>query len=71
MTEKNCLITGATSGIGKSVALGLSEKGANIIFIGRNPIKCTEVAKLIKKKTQNENVNYYMADISLIQEVRK
>ncbi|MGQ9799548.1 MAG: SDR family NAD(P)-dependent oxidoreductase [Ignavibacterium sp.] len=50
MTEKNCLITGATSGIGKSVALGLAEKGANIIFIGRNTVKCIEVAKLIKKK---------------------
>ena len=71
MKEKNCLITGATSGIGKAVALGLAEKGANIIFIGRNPEKCKEVAKLIKKKTQNENVNYYVANISLIREVKK
>lgn len=71
MTEKNCLITGATSGIGKAVALGLAERGANVIFIARNPGKCKEVAKLIKKKTQNENVNYYLADISLIREVKK
>lgn len=71
MKEKNCLITGATSGIGKAVALGLAAKGANIIFIGRNPEKCVEVAKLIKKKTHNENVNYYVTDISLIREVRK
>lgn len=66
MTEKNCLITGATSGIGKAVALGLAEKRANIIFIGRNLEKCKEAVELIKKKTQNENVNYYVADISLI-----
>lgn len=71
MREKNCLITGATSGIGKAVALGLAEKGANVIFIGRNPDKCKAVAELIKKKTHNENVSYYVADISLIREVKK
>uniref|UniRef100_A0A832DGR4 SDR family oxidoreductase n=1 Tax=Ignavibacterium album TaxID=591197 RepID=A0A832DGR4_9BACT len=71
MREKNCLITGATSGIGKAVALGLAERGANVIFIGRNPEKCKKIAKLIKKKTHNENVSYYVADISLIRETKK
>jgi NAD(P)-dependent dehydrogenase (short-subunit alcohol dehydrogenase family) len=71
MREKNCLITGATSGIGKAVALGLAEKGANVILIGRNPEKCKKIAKLIKKKTHNENVSYYVADISLIREMKK
>lgn len=66
MTEKNCLITGAISGIGETVALGLAEKRANIIFIGRNLEKCKKAVELIKKKTQNGNVNYYVADISLI-----
>lgn len=71
MREKNCLITGATSGIGKAVALGLAERGANVIFIGRNPEKCKKIAELIKKITHNENVSYYVADISLIREVKK
>ena len=36
---KNCLITGATSGIGRSTSLALSKLGANIFFIARNPNK--------------------------------
>ena len=36
MEGKNCLITGATSGIGRSAALALSEIGANIYFIARD-----------------------------------
>ena len=47
---KNCLITGATSGIGRSTALALSEMGANIFFIARNPQKADELKKEIKDK---------------------
>ena len=35
-SNKTILVTGATSGIGKSTAIKLSNLGANLILIGRN-----------------------------------
>ena len=39
MEGKTCLITGATSGIGSSAALKLSDMGADICFIARSQEK--------------------------------
>jgi len=36
MQNKVCVITGATSGIGKATALGLAKMGATVIIIGRD-----------------------------------
>lgn len=44
---KNILITGASSGIGREVAIQCSKMGANIILIGRNIEKLYEVIKLL------------------------
>jgi retinol dehydrogenase 12 len=35
MDEKVCLITGATSGIGKATAMGLANLGASVMMVGR------------------------------------
>ena len=35
MGEKVCLITGATSGIGKATAMGLANMGASVVMVGR------------------------------------
>lgn len=36
MQNKVCMITGATSGIGKATAMGLANIGANVVIIGRD-----------------------------------
>ena len=33
MDEKVCLITGATSGIGKATAMGLASMGASVVMV--------------------------------------
>lgn len=71
MNEKICLITGATSGIGKATAFGLAESGHSVILLGRNETKCKQVSEQIKKKTNNEKVKYYVADVSLTKDVKK
>jgi len=70
MNRLICLITGATSGIGKAAALALAKKNYELILIGRNEEKAKKVCYEIKKKTGNDSVKYFVCDLSLLQEVR-
>jgi len=70
MNRQICLITGATSGIGKAAALALAKKNFELILIGRNEEKAKKVRYDIKKKTVNDNVKYFVCDLSLLQDVR-
>lgn len=42
---KRVLVTGATSGIGKEVAVSFAKQGATVFLIGRNPSKLDETLK--------------------------
>ncbi len=64
MIGKICIVTGATSGIGKATAKALAEKGATVILVGRNKNKCEAVLNLIVKKTSNKNVSYFVCDLT-------
>jgi NAD(P)-dependent dehydrogenase (short-subunit alcohol dehydrogenase family) len=70
MNEKICMITGATSGIGKATARALASKGAIVILVGRNLKKCQDTVQWIKAKTSNPYVDYLFADLSSLTQVR-
>ena len=67
---KNCLITGATSGIGRSTALALSKMGANIFFIARNAYKAEELRKEIKEKS-GKSPHVIIKDLSSLKQIKK
>ncbi len=46
---KTALVTGSSKGIGKWIALGLAEKGADVIVVARHMNEVQEVAKQIKE----------------------
>lgn len=46
------LITGASSGIGKEMALYLSEQGIDLVLVARDKEKLEEVKKMMKTKTE-------------------
>jgi NAD(P)-dependent dehydrogenase (short-subunit alcohol dehydrogenase family) len=71
MTNKNILITGATAGIGLETAKQLAKKGANIYIVGRSKEKSETAVAEIKKYSGNENVFYFVADLSSQKEVRQ
>jgi len=45
---KTCWVTGAASGMGKAVSIGLAQKGAKVIISDRDPKGLEECAQIIK-----------------------
>ncbi len=71
MTGKTCLVTGATTGIGRVTALELARMGANVVIAGRNPARCAVTAIDIREETRNPSVEYLVADLSSQEQVRR
>ena len=46
---KNILVTGASSGIGRAIAIMLSQKGASVIITGRNEERLTDTFNCLEK----------------------
>jgi len=68
--DKNILITGATSGIGKAAAIKLASMGANIYFIARNKRKANDLSNEIKNSTGRMPYSI-IADLSSLNEIKK
>jgi NAD(P)-dependent dehydrogenase (short-subunit alcohol dehydrogenase family) len=64
MKDKICMVTGATSGIGKATALGLAKLGATVIIVGRDPARGQEACEEIQQQSGNKNVELMTADLS-------
>ena len=69
LIKKICVITGATSGIGKETAKALALKGEHVIIVGRNMTKCESTVKTIKRETGSTNVDYFCTDLSDLSQV--
>ncbi len=68
---KNVLITGATSGIGKSLAKLCAKKGYNLIITGRHKEKAESAHKEILNYSKDKSVKLFIADLSLLKETGK
>ena len=68
--NKNCIITGATDGIGKQTAIELANLGYNLGLIGRNKEKGMSVIKEIENITGNKSIKYFNTDLSVICKVK-
>jgi len=72
MNTQTILITGATDGVGKLAAIGLAKQNNAVILIhGRDKAKVAKVVNEIKTKTNNKNIEGYVADFSSLNEVRQ
>ncbi len=70
LLNKNAMVCGSTSGIGKSCAILMAKLGANITLVARDEEKLRETLILLDM-TQNQEHNYLVADFSNPEEVRK
>ncbi len=67
---RTCLVTGATSGIGKATALQLARQGLAVVLVGRDREKAERVVEQIKTKSGNERIDVLIADLASQQAVR-
>ncbi|MBT33145.1 MAG: short-chain dehydrogenase [Thalassobius sp.] len=71
MEGKICIVTGANAGIGKETALGLAEKGAEVVMLCRNLQKGEAARAEIISKTGNENVHLITVDLASFKSVHQ
>ena len=71
MDGKVCLITGATSGIGKATAMGLASMGASVVMVGRDRGRGEAALAEIKEGSANASVDLMLADLSSQEEIHR
>ena len=71
MGEKVCLITGATSGIGKATAMGLANMGASVVMVGRDRGRGEAAMAEVKEQSTSASVDLLLADLSSQEEIHR
>ena len=69
--EKVVLVTGATDGLGKLVAEDLAAEGATVLLHGRSEERAEASVLEIRDEAGNDELRYYLADFSSLEEVRR
>jgi len=64
------LITGATDGLGKAVALQLAHTGVTLLLHGRDEARGQRTLEEIRAQTGNTRLQWYRADFSQLSQVR-
>ncbi|MFC1966583.1 SDR family NAD(P)-dependent oxidoreductase [Chloroflexota bacterium] len=67
---KNCLITGANTGLGLAVSKRFADMGANTILLCRNKEKGENAVLEIKKETPNASVELMICDLSSMKSIQ-
>ncbi|QCD94481.1 dehydrogenase/reductase SDR family member 12 [Vigna unguiculata] len=67
---KNCIVTGANSGIGYATAEGLAKRGATVYLVCRNKEKGEAALSEIQTRTGNQNVHLEICDLSSVNEIK-
>jgi dehydrogenase/reductase SDR family protein 13 len=67
---KVCLVTGASTGIGRVTAEDLARRGGHVILAGRSEARTTPVVEAIRRSTGNAGVEFLPVDLSDLGSVR-
>lgn len=70
LRDKICVVTGASSGIGKESALGLAKQGARVAIVCRDRDRANEAATAIRA-AGSPHVEVFLADLSRQADVRR
>jgi NAD(P)-dependent dehydrogenase (short-subunit alcohol dehydrogenase family) len=70
MKDKICVITGATSGLGRATALSLARAKARVILMGRNEQAGSRLVENIRRKHGPDSASFIRVDLSDQSQVR-
>src|SRR5258707_4219882 len=70
LREQVILITGATDGLGKAVAIQLARTGATLLLYGRDEARGQQTLEEIRAQTGNTRLQWYRTDFSQLSQVR-
>jgi retinol dehydrogenase-12 len=71
MAGKTCLVTGATSGIGKETAVRLATLGAAVVVVARTAERGEPARDEIRRRVPSATVDLLTADLSSLAQVRR
>lgn len=71
LRRRTIVITGATNGMGRVAAEDLAQRGARLLLVGRNRGRLEEVADECLAEAGNRDVDYVVADLSTVRDVRR
>ncbi len=69
--DKACVVTGASGGIGKQVALGLAREGARVVIVSHSKERANAAVDEIVHTSLNPHVDLVVADLSTQAGVRE
>jgi NAD(P)-dependent dehydrogenase (short-subunit alcohol dehydrogenase family) len=65
------VLTGATRGIGRAAAVALAGRGAEVVLVGRDPVRLKAVAGEAAAANGGAPIHQHAADLSLMADVRR
>ncbi len=65
------VVTGATSGLGQWVAVGLARAGMHVVLLARNPAKAAVTQRLVERTVPGASVATVTADLSSLRQTRE
>jgi NAD(P)-dependent dehydrogenase (short-subunit alcohol dehydrogenase family) len=70
MNGRYCVVTGATSGIGKEIARGLVASGGRVAFVCRDRGRGEATLAELRRERRDADVRMFVADMSALADVR-
>jgi NAD(P)-dependent dehydrogenase (short-subunit alcohol dehydrogenase family) len=71
MRGRVCVITGATSGLGRASAVSLGAMGADLALVGRNERAALKIVARLRSMAAQGTVEFFRADLSDLERVRQ
>lgn len=71
LSGRTCMVTGASSGIGRAAALGLADLGASVVLVCRDRNRGEAALREIRERTGNAALTLMLADLSSQTEIRR